>query len=154
MTREDIINAINTISQNSSGGSDEFPATLLKQCSKSIAHPLQLLYKASLKTGEIAKDLKRAIITPIYKGGSRNLPKNYHSVSLTLHFIWILEEILVKKCPPIPRNASENEPQVTWLPLWQILLLPATGASQQDIRGIGKVTQCWCYQLRFCESVR
>ena len=33
-------------------------------------------------------------------------------------------------------NASENEPQATWLPLWQILPLPATGASQQDIRGI------------------
>ena len=47
-----------------------------------------------------------------------------------------------KKYPPIPRNASENEPQATWLPLWQILPLPATVASQQDIRGIGKVKQC------------
>ena len=37
-----------------------------KQCSKSLAHPLQLLYKASLKTGEIPIDLKRAIITLIY----------------------------------------------------------------------------------------
>ena len=53
VTREDIIDAIKTISQNSSGGLDEFPAILLKQCSKSLAHPLQLLYKASLKTGEI-----------------------------------------------------------------------------------------------------
>ena len=41
-----------------------------------------------------------------------------------------------KKYPPIPRNASENEPQATGLPLWQILPLPATGASQQDIKGI------------------
>ena len=47
-----------------------------------------------------------------------------------------------KKYPPIPRNASENEPQATWLPLWQILPLAATGASQQDITGIGKVKQC------------
>ena len=47
-----------------------------------------------------------------------------------------------KKYPQIPINASENEPQATWLPLWQILPLPATGASQQDIRGIGKVKQC------------
>ena len=59
ITREDIIDAIKTISQSSSGGPDEFPATLLKQCSKSLAHPLQLLYKASLKTGEIPTDLKR-----------------------------------------------------------------------------------------------
>ena len=58
ISREDIIDAIKTISQNSSGGPDEYPATLFKQCSKSLAHPLQLLYKASLKTGEIPTDLK------------------------------------------------------------------------------------------------
>ena len=40
ITREDIIDAIKTISKNSSGGPDEFPAILLKQCSKSLAHPL------------------------------------------------------------------------------------------------------------------
>ena len=50
ITREDIIDAIKTIPQNSSLGPDEFPAILLKQCSKSLAHPLQLLYEASLKT--------------------------------------------------------------------------------------------------------
>ena len=77
ITREDIIDAIKTISQNTSGGPDEFPAILLKQCSKSLAHLLQLLYKASLKTGEILTDLKLVIITPIYKDGSRNLPKSY-----------------------------------------------------------------------------
>ena len=43
ITREYIIDAIKTISQNSSGGPDEFPAILLEQCSKSLAHPLQLL---------------------------------------------------------------------------------------------------------------
>ena len=92
----DIIDAIKTIPQNSSGGPDEFPAILLKQCSKSLAHPLQLLYIASLKTGEIPIDLKRAIITPMYKGGSRNLPKNYRPVALTSHLIKILEKILAQ----------------------------------------------------------
>ena len=69
IAREDITDAIKTISHKSSGGPDEFTEQLLKQCSKSLAHPLELLYKASLKTGEIPIDLKRAIITPIYKGG-------------------------------------------------------------------------------------
>ena len=53
ITREDIIDSIKTISQNFSGGPDEFPAILLKQCSKCLAHTFQLLYKASLKTGQI-----------------------------------------------------------------------------------------------------
>ena len=92
ITREDIKGAIKTILQNSSGGPDEFPAILLKQCSKSLPHPLQLLYKASLKTGEIPADLKRAIITPIYNSGSRNLPKNYSPVAPTSHLIKILEK--------------------------------------------------------------
>ena len=39
ITREDIIYAIKTISQNSSGGPDEFPAILLKPCSKSPPAP-------------------------------------------------------------------------------------------------------------------
>ena len=58
ITREDIIDATKTISQNSSGGPDEFPAMLLKQYSKSLAHPVELLHKASLKPGEIPIDLK------------------------------------------------------------------------------------------------
>ena len=62
ITREDIIDAIKSISQNSSGVPDEFPAILLRQCCKTLAHPLQLLYEASLKTGKIPIDLKRLII--------------------------------------------------------------------------------------------
>ena len=49
---------------------------------------------------------------------------------------------ICKKYPPVPRNASESEHQATWLPFWQILSVPATRASQQDIKGIGKVGQC------------
>ena len=72
ITREDIIDAIKTISQNSYGGPDEFRQYFSNNAAR--VYPLQLLYKASLKTGEIPTDHKRAIITPIYKGGSRNLP--------------------------------------------------------------------------------
>ena len=76
ITREDITDAIKILSQNTSGGPNEFSVLLRRQCSKSLAHPLKLLYEASLNTGEIPLDLKRAIITPIYKGGSKDLPKN------------------------------------------------------------------------------
>ena len=96
IAREDITDVIKTISQNSSGGPDEFPAILLKQCIKSLAHPRQLLCKASLKTVKIPRDLKRDIITPIYKDGSRDLPKNYHPVPLASHLIKTLKKILEK----------------------------------------------------------
>ena len=61
--------------------------------SSSNTSPLQLLYKASLKRRKIPTDLKRAIITPIYKGGSRNLPKNYCPVALTSHITKMVEKI-------------------------------------------------------------
>ena len=54
---------------------------------------MRYVISASLKTGEIPTDLKRAIITPIYKGGSRNLPKNYRPVALRSHLIKILKKI-------------------------------------------------------------
>ena len=113
MSLFDIIDEI-TISQNSSGGPDEFPPLLLKQCSKSLAHPLQLLYKASLNTGEIPVDLKLAIITPIYKCGSVNLTKNYRPVALPyITFHKNTGKNISKKYPPIPSNSTENEPQAT-----------------------------------------
>ena len=36
--------------------------------------------------------------------------------------------------------------------MWQILAFPRTGASQQNIRGIGKVKQCWCYHFYFAKA--
>ena len=96
-----------------------------------LAHPLQLLYKASLKIGEIPINLKLANITPICTCGSRNLPM--HGLSSCSPYIKLNKnngKNISKKFPPIPRNAPENECQATWLPLWQILPLPATGASQ------------------------
>ena len=47
---------------------------------------------------------------------------------------------------------NENEPQATWLRLWQILRLPATVASQQDIRGIGKVKNVDVTYLDFAKA--
>ena len=119
------LSAINIIREHIIDAIKLFHKTLLEalmnfhQCFSNMQQepspPLQLLYKASLKTGKIPIDLKQANITPIYKGGE-NTGNTRKRIS--------------KKYPPLPRNASENEPQATWLPLWQILPLPASGASQ------------------------
>ena len=65
---------------------------------------------------------------------SQELPSSSPYITLNKN----TEKNICKKYPPIPINASENEPQATRLPLWHILPLPATGVSQQDIRGIFK----------------
>ena len=90
ITREDIIDAIKTISQNSSSGPDEFPAIVLKQRSKSLAHLLQLLYKGFLKTGEIKIDLKINYYTNIQGWLQEPSQELYRPVALTSHLIKIL----------------------------------------------------------------
>ena len=72
---------------------------------------LQLLYKVSLKTGEIPTDLKRANIIPIHKGGSRNLPKNYSPVALTSHLIKIPEKILAKNIHQFLETLQKTNPK-------------------------------------------
>ena len=73
---------------------DSFSELLLKHCGiVSLAIPLQLLYNASLKlnTGEILLVLKQAIMSPLYKRGSRDsvalTSQAPSSVSFTSHLI-------------------------------------------------------------------
>ena len=95
--KQNIIDAIKEVRNNSASGPDNFPAILLKNCADELGDPLYCLWSASIATGNIPKELKRAIITPIYKGGSRDQPKNYRPVALTSHIIKIFEKIIVKK---------------------------------------------------------
>ena len=93
----DVSSAIDEISPNSSPGPDDIPAILLKKCKESLSKPIYKLWRKSLDLGKIPQVLKEGIITPIFKGGSRGLPKNYRPVTLTSHIIKIFERILRKQ---------------------------------------------------------
>lgn len=97
ITTKDILDAAAEIRPNSAAGPDEFPGVVLKRCATQLCIPLQLLWSASLKEGEIPDTTRSARITPIYKGGSRSMPQNYRPVALTSHVIKLFEKILVKK---------------------------------------------------------
>ena len=56
-----------------------------------------MLWKASLRCEKIPSLIKIAIVTPIYKGGSRREAKNYRPVALTLHIVNIFEKNVLKK---------------------------------------------------------
>ena len=92
-TTEDIIAAINKITPNAAAG----PDGLLKNCKHQLALPLQLLCDMSLQTGSVPWLLKTGIVTPIYKGGSRGLAKNYRPVVLTSHLIKVMERSIRAK---------------------------------------------------------
>ena len=68
---EDIINAIDELSNNSSSGPDGVPAILLKKCKHQLCKPLFLLWRNCLDQGLTPTALKNANIIPIFKDGHR-----------------------------------------------------------------------------------
>ena len=89
--------AMNELAPNAAPGPDRFPAILLKKCRKALAPPLSTIWRESLKTGEIPDICKSATITPIHKGKSRAVPKNYRPVALTSHLIKVFEKVVRNK---------------------------------------------------------
>ena len=94
---DDIISAINEMPNNTSSGPDTWPAILLKKCKSQLSKPLKIMWKLSLKTGEIPNELLKAYITPIYKKGDKCTAANYRPISLTSLIIKIIERI-IRKC--------------------------------------------------------
>ena len=93
----DLEDAMNELSTNAAPGPDLFPAVLLKKCSHALARPLTKIWKKSLISGEIPDICKFATITPIHKGKSKALPKNYRPVALTSHLVKIFEKVVRKQ---------------------------------------------------------
>ena len=93
LTTDELVAAITEIPTNSAPGPDRFPAIILKSCKHALARPLQLLWQKSLNTGVVPLKFKCSIITPIYKSGPRQYPKNYRPVALTSHLVKIFEKL-------------------------------------------------------------
>ena len=67
---------------------------MLKYCSKSLAHPLSILFELSYNTGDLPTDWKNANIVPIHKKGSKEDIENYRPISLTSLVIKVFERII------------------------------------------------------------
>jgi Reverse transcriptase (RNA-dependent DNA polymerase) len=78
----------------SAPGPDGIGALLLKELAEQVVGPLTTIYKASLSSGEVPDDWRRAHVTPIHKKGSKSDPANYRPVSLTSVSCKVLESII------------------------------------------------------------
>ena len=91
---EELEEAMDELSVNAAAGPDGFPAILLKKCRKVLAPPLANIWRMSLQEGIVPLNCKRAYISPIHKGKSRALPKNYRPVALTSHLVKVFEKVI------------------------------------------------------------
>ena len=105
-TEEDIEAACAELKASSAAGADGIPASLLKTCRKELRRPLYLLWRASLDQGLIPSDLLLVLISPVHKGGSRVLPKNYRSVALTSHIFKVFERVIRRA---LVKHLEEND---------------------------------------------
>ena len=95
-SEKDIQEACSELKASSAAGADGVPASLLKTCKTELSKPLYILWRASLDHGSIPADLLLVLISPVHKGGSRGLPKNYRPVALTSHIVKVFERVIRK----------------------------------------------------------
>ena len=74
-------------------GTDRLHHRVLRELVGVIAKPLFTIYQCSWLSGEIPEDWRLADVTPIYKKGSKEDPRNYRPVSLTLVPGKVMEQI-------------------------------------------------------------
>ena len=93
-SEDDIVKACKELKSSSAAGADGVPAALLKNCCQELKHPLFLFWRSSMDTGCIPPDLLLVLVSPVHKGGSRGVAKNYRPVALTSHIVKVFERVV------------------------------------------------------------
>ena len=93
-TEQDIIDAIDELSNNAASGPDGLAAIFLKKCKAPLCGPLVQLWRDCIDLGITPWKLKEAHIIPIHKGGHQGLASNYRPIALTSHIIKVFEKVM------------------------------------------------------------
>ena len=67
---------------------------MLKGIVEGVVKPIAMIFRDSLRKGEIPDDWKRANVVAIFKGGTKKDPGNYRPVSMTSQMGKLLERII------------------------------------------------------------
>ena len=86
--------AIDKLNEQSASGPDGIPARVLKELKDEIKIPLSILFRQSMDNGIIPEEWRDAVVTPIFKKGSKVIPANYRPVSLTVIAGKLMERIV------------------------------------------------------------
>ena len=93
----EIIGIISSLNPNKASGVDDIPTKLIIAAKYILAPYLTEIINSCLAKGQYLKELKIARIVPLYKGGSKNEPKNYRPTSILTSLNKIFETILKRQ---------------------------------------------------------
>ena len=88
---------LSQLKTNKASGADGIPAVVLKNCAAELAPMLTFIIQQSIDSKEVPADWKEAIVSPIFKKGSRSDPANYRPVSLTAICCKVSEHIITSE---------------------------------------------------------
>ena len=91
---EMVLGKLKRLTSGKSPGCDDIRPSVLKQCSEALCKPLCDLFQHSLDSGKLPKEWKRAIVSPIFKGGNRQNAASYRPVALLPVVSKVLESLV------------------------------------------------------------
>lgn len=94
VTQEQVAAIIASLRSNCATGWDNIPALVIKQSQNVLVAPITHVCNISITTGVFPNSFKKAIVTPVFKGGNRNHVTNYRPISVLSALSKILERIL------------------------------------------------------------
>eukprot|EP00794_Sanderia_malayensis_P011225 gene11225-12404_t len=94
ITAELVLQKVKALKPNKSPGPDNLHSRVFIEAANEIVEPLAIIMQKSLEEGFLPQDWKDAIVSPIFKKGSRSIPGNYRPVSLTSVVCKINESII------------------------------------------------------------
>ena len=92
-SKQKVMDKISKLRDNAAPGPDGVTPRILKELLHQLSLPLAVLYEKCMKEKKIPKEWRDLIVVPIYKGGSKFVPKNYRPVNLTLIIAKVMEMI-------------------------------------------------------------
>lgn len=96
-TREEIELAISQLKSSSAPGHDGIKPSAFKTLNTTLTPLILHLTNSIFSTGIYPKSLKRAVVTPVHKGGSTLLTQNYRPISVLPILNKIIEKMLHKR---------------------------------------------------------
>ncbi|KAK4806238.1 LOW QUALITY PROTEIN: hypothetical protein QYF61_013382 [Mycteria americana] len=103
---EMVSDPLHHLDTHKSMGPDEIHPRVLKELADVLTKPLSIIYQQSWLTGEVPADWRLANVTPIFKKGRKEDPRNYRPVSLTLVLGKLMEQIILST---ITRRVENNQ---------------------------------------------